>query len=284
VTLTAGQLRRLAAELGVQPTKRRGQNFVVDPNTVRRIVRQAQVEPGDVVLEVGPGLGSLTLALLEVGADVIAVEVDATLALALPTTMAEHAPAAAGRLRVLTADALTLAAADVDPPLPSVLCANLPYNVAVPILLHLIPTLPSLKRGTVMVQAEVAARLTAPPGSRVYGVPTVKLAWDVAAAPAGPVPRGVFWPVPNVDSALVRLQRRRPAGPDRLRQPTYALVDAAFGQRRKTLRAALAGTFGSPQAAEAALRAADIDPGARAEQLDVHAFVRLAQHLVEVLR
>jgi 16S rRNA (adenine1518-N6/adenine1519-N6)-dimethyltransferase len=280
VTLTAGQLRRLADELGVQPTKRRGQNFVVDPNTVRRIVRQAQVEPGDVVLEVGPGLGSLTLALLEAGAHVVAVEVDDALAAALPATVAEHAgPHVAPRLRVVAADALTLSSADLEPWQPTALCANLPYNVAVPILLHLLPALPSLQRATVMVQAEVAARLTAQPGSRVYGVPTVKLAWDVAAAPAGPVPRGVFWPVPNVDSALVRLQRRPAAGLDELRRPTFTLVDAAFGQRRKTLRAALAGTFGSPQAAEAALRAADIDPGARAEQLDVHAFVRLAHHL-----
>jgi 16S rRNA (adenine1518-N6/adenine1519-N6)-dimethyltransferase len=270
-----GEVRELATRLGVRPTKTLGQNFVHDQNTVRRIVRLAEAGPADVVLEIGPGLGSLTLGLLESGARVIAVEIDSVLASALPSTVEAHQPDAIDRLTVRPTDALTL---DSVEPAPTALVANLPYNVSVPILLHVLELLPSLRRGLVMVQSEVAARLAAPPGSRVYGVPSVKLAWYAEATLAGEVGRGVFWPVPNVDSSLLRLARRPapelPAG--LTRADVFAVIDAAFAQRRKTLRAALAGWAGSAAAAEVALRTARIDPSARGETLDLAAFVRLA--------
>jgi len=229
-----------------------------------------------VVLEVGPGLGSLTLGLLPGVARVVAVEADPLLAGRLPGTVGQRLPAYAGRLAVVTARAERLAGpADLGWPPPTALVANLPYNVAVPVLLHLLAVLPTLRHGLVMVQAEVADRLTARPGSRIYGAPSVKLAWYAAARPAGAVSRQVFWPVPRVDSALVSFARR-PAPPGAGRAETFALVDAAFGQRRKTLRAALAGWAGGPAAAEAALRAAGIDPASRGERLDVAAFARLA--------
>jgi 16S rRNA (adenine1518-N6/adenine1519-N6)-dimethyltransferase len=270
-----GEVRELATRLGVRPTKTLGQNFVHDQNTVRRIVRLAEAGPADVVLEIGPGLGSLTLGLLESGARVIAVEIDPVLASALPSTVEAHQPDAIDRLTVRPTDALTL---DSVEPAPTALVANLPYNVSVPILLHVLELLPSLRRGLVMVQSEVAARLAAPPGGRVYGVPSVKLAWYAEATLAGEVGRGVFWPVPNVDSSLLRLVRRpAPALPVGLtRADVFAVIDAAFAQRRKTLRAALAGWAGSAAAAEVALRTARIDPSARGETLDLAAFVRLA--------
>ncbi len=270
--LTAPDVRRLADRLGVRPTKTLGQNFVVDPNTVRRIVRTAAVGPDDVVVEVGPGLGSLTLGLLGQVDRVVAVEIDAVLAQALPGTVAERLPERADRLAVLPQDALRLAV--VPGPPPTALVANLPYNVAVPVLLHLLEVLPSLRRGLVMVQAEVADRLAAAPGSRTYGVPSVKAAWYADVRRAGAVGRTVFWPAPHVDSGLVALTRREPPPGDRAR--TFAVVDAAFSQRRKTLRAALAGWAGSPAEAERRLRAAGIDPGARGEQLSVTDFARLA--------
>jgi 16S rRNA (adenine1518-N6/adenine1519-N6)-dimethyltransferase len=266
------EVRALAAELGVRPTKALGQNFVHDPNTVRRIVRAADLAAGERVLEVGPGLGSLTLGLLAAGHPVIAVEIDAALAAALPGTVAERVDG--GLLTVLHADALRLPAL---PEPPTALVANLPYNVAVPVVLHLLETLPGLRHGLVMVQAEVADRLAAGPGSKVYGVPSVKAAWYAAATRAGAVPRTVFWPVPNVDSGLVRLVRRDPPATRAARADVFAVIDAAFAQRRKTLRAALAGWAGSPAAAESALRAAGIDPSARGETLDVAAFARLAE-------
>jgi 16S rRNA (adenine1518-N6/adenine1519-N6)-dimethyltransferase len=272
--LGASDVRALAAELDLRPTKRLGQNFVHDANTVRRIVRRAEVGPGDVVLEVGPGLGSLTLPLLEVATTVVAVEIDPVLAGRLPATAAERAP---GRdLRVVTGDALRLAPGDL-PVAPSALVANLPYNVAVPVVLHLLAVLPGLRRGLVMVQAEVAERLAARPGERAYGAPSAKLAWYADARRAGPVPRAVFWPVPGVDSGLVAFTRH-PTGPvsDVPREDVFAVVEAAFAQRRKSLRAALAGWAGSAPAAEAALRAAGVDPGARGESLDVAAFVAIA--------
>jgi 16S rRNA (adenine1518-N6/adenine1519-N6)-dimethyltransferase len=278
--LGAGDVRRLAADLGVRPTKRLGQNFVVDANTVRRIVRAADLDPDDVVLEVGPGLGSLTLALLPAVQRVVAVEIDPVLASALPTTVGEFAPELAQRLEVVAQDALQL---DVVPgPAPTAVVANLPYNVAVPVVLHLLEALPSLRRGLVMVQAEVADRLVAPPGSRTYGVPSVKVAWWAAATRAGAVPRGVFWPVPNVDSALVSLTRREPPAVTVSRREVFALVDAAFAQRRKTLRAALASYAGSADRADAALRAAGVDPAARGEALDVAAFARVATALASL--
>ena len=274
--LTPSDVRQIAGRLGVRPSKRLGQNFVIEPGTVRRIAAQASLRPDDVVLEVGPGLGSLTLALLEAGpAGVIAVEVDPALAAELPRTIAARAPALAGRLTVIGGDALRLAGRDL-PAAPSVLVANLPYNVAVPVVLHLLAALPSLDRGLVMVQAEVADRMCAPPGSRVYGAPSVKLAWYAAARPAGTVSRSVFWPVPNVDSRLVAFTRHDPPATSATREEVFAVVDAAFGQRRKTLRAALAGWAGSAPEAERLLRAAGIDPGARGESLSVAEFARLA--------
>jgi 16S rRNA (adenine1518-N6/adenine1519-N6)-dimethyltransferase len=274
-------IRELAGQLDLRPSKRLGQNFVVDQGTVRRIASLAALEPEDVVLEVGPGLGSLTLALLEAGpARVVAVEIDAALAAELPRTVAARAPALAGRLTVLAADALTVIQPDLTGPgaagAPAVLVANLPYNVAVPVLLHLLGAVPALGRGLVMVQAEVADRMCAGPGSRVYGTPSVKLAWYADARPAGTVPRSVFWPVPNVDSKLVAFTRHDPPEVAASRQEVFALVDAAFRQRRKTMRAALAGWAGSAPEAERLLRQAGIDPGARGESLGVAEFARLA--------
>ena len=275
--LGPAEVRALARELDLRPTKRLGQNFVHDPNTVRRIVRAAELEPGDVVLEVGPGLGSLTLALLPEVAAVRAVEIDPLLAARLPRTVAERAPALADRLTVLTADALALRAADLPAPPPTALVANLPYNVAVPVVLHLLVELPQLHRGLVMVQAEVADRLAAGPGSKVYGVPSAKLAWFADARRAGPVPRAVFWPVPGVDSGLLAF-RRRPTPPAGDRAAVFAVIDAAFAQRRKALRAGLSGWAGGPDAAEKALRAAGIDPRERAERLAITDFARIAAH------
>jgi 16S rRNA (adenine1518-N6/adenine1519-N6)-dimethyltransferase len=274
--LTPGDVRELAGRLGVRPSKRLGQNFVIEPGTVRRIAALAGIQPSDVVLEVGPGLGSLTLALLETGpAQVVAVEIDPVLAAELPRTVAARAPDRADRLEVVTADALRIAEPDL-PAAPTALVANLPYNVAVPVVLHLLAVLPSLERGLVMVQAEVADRMCAGPGSRVYGTPSAKLAWFAAARPAGPVPRSVFWPVPNVDSRLVAFTRRDPPDGEAGREEVFAVIDAAFRQRRKTLRAALAGWAGSAAEAERLLRAAGLDPGARGEALDVTQFARLA--------
>jgi 16S rRNA (adenine1518-N6/adenine1519-N6)-dimethyltransferase len=273
--LGPAEVRAIAARLGFRPTKTLGQNFVIDANTVRRIVRTAGVTADDVVIEVGPGLGSLTLGLLSVARAVTAVEIDPLLADELPVTVAEHASSYAGRLTVVTADAMRV---DVLPlPAPTALVANLPYNVAVPVLLHLLELLPSLQRGLVMVQAEVAERLAAPPGNRIYGVPSVKAAWYADLRRAGSVGRNVFWPSPNVDSGLVSLQRRPPPETLATREQVFALVDAAFAQRRKTLRAALRGWAGSADAAEQALRAADIDPRTRGEALGVAEFARLAE-------
>ena len=277
--MTAGllgpaEVRALAARLALRPTKTLGQNFVIEPNTVRRIVRTADVRGDDVVLEVGPGLGSLTLGLLDVAARVVAVEVDPRLATLLPRTVAERRPDRAERLAVVTTDARTL---DTLPgPPPTAFVANLPYNVAVPVLLRILDRFPSVDRGLVMVQAEVADRITAAPGSRSYGVPSVKTAWYAHATRAGAVPRTVFWPVPNVDSGLVALRRRDPPRTSASRQEVFALVDTAFAQRRRTLRSALADWAGSPARAEQLLRAAGIDPAARGESLGVEQFARLA--------
>jgi 16S rRNA (adenine1518-N6/adenine1519-N6)-dimethyltransferase len=272
--LGPAEIRGLAAELNVRPTKRLGQNFVHDPNTVRRIVELAGVGADDVVLEVGPGLGSLTLGLLASGAEVVAVEIDPVLAARLPETVAERAPEAAGRLTVIGTDALRLRAGDL-PALPTTLVANLPYNVAVPVVLTLLAELPSLVRGLVMVQAEVADRMVAGPGSRIYGVPSVKLAWYGRARKVAAVPRSVFWPVPNVDSALVSFERGEiPSTVDR--GTLFAVIDAAFSQRRKTLRAALASWAGSAERAGEVLSVAGIDPKTRGEQLTVDDFARIA--------
>ncbi|GAA0738972.1 16S rRNA (adenine(1518)-N(6)/adenine(1519)-N(6))-dimethyltransferase RsmA [Dactylosporangium roseum] len=269
--LGPAEVRELAHKLGIRPTKQLGQNFVHDPNTVRRIVRAAGLAPDESVLEVGPGLGSLTLALLEHVSQVHAIEIDPVLAGALGDTVARFAPEHAGRLTVIAGDALRVSLEGVA---PTALVANLPYNVAVPVVLHLLDTVPSLRHGLVMVQKEVADRLTAGPGSRIYGVPSVKLAWYAESRQAGKVPPSVFWPVPNVDSGLVAFSRREEPAEDR--RAVFAVVDAAFAQRRKTLRAALAGWAGGPDAAERVLRAAGVDPGARGEQLTVGDFTRIA--------
>jgi len=271
--LTTGDVRRLAEQLDLRPTKTLGQNFVIDPGTVRRIVRTAGVQPSQVVVEVGPGLGSLTLGLLEAGAHVIAIEVDPVLARALPATVATFAPERADRLQVLTQDAMTVR--DL-PAQPDAMVANLPYNVAVPVLLTFLEHQPSLRDVLVMVQAEVADRLVAPPGSRTYGVPSAKAAWYASATRAGSIGRSIFWPVPGVDSALVRLVRRPSPAAAAGREQTFAVIDAAFAQRRKTLRAALAGWAGSAAAAEQILIRAGVDPTLRGERLDVAAFAAIA--------
>jgi len=272
--LTPTDVRGLTATLGLRPTKSLGQNFVVDPNTVRRIVRAAGVSPDDVVLEVGPGLGSLTLALLPQVGRVTAIEIDPVLACALPATVAARLPDRGDRLAVVHADALTVTAADFGT--PTALVANLPYNVAVPVVLRLLDVVPSLTRGLVMVQAEVADRLTAPPGSRTYGAPSAKAAWWAQMRPAGRVSRSVFWPVPNVDSALVAFDRRAEPATSATRAEVFAVIDEAFGQRRKTLRSALSGWAGSASDAEAILRAAGVDPSARGEQLAIADFAAIA--------
>ncbi|MGB7983184.1 MAG: 16S rRNA (adenine(1518)-N(6)/adenine(1519)-N(6))-dimethyltransferase RsmA, partial [Candidatus Nanopelagicales bacterium] len=266
--LGPADIRALAAHLGLRPTKTLGQNFVIDANTVRRIVRLAGVGADDTVLEVGPGLGSLTLALLESVGHVLAVEIDPVLAGQLPDTVADRAPGLVDRLNVLGADALRVTEL---PAAPTALVANLPYNVSVPVLLHLLATFPTIQRALVMVQLEVAQRLAAAPGSRVYGVPSAKARWYADVRQAGLVGRSVFWPVPNVESGLVELVRTQPPRTDVDRAEVFAVIDAAFAQRRKMLRSALAGWAGSPARAVQLLGAAGVDPTARGEALDIAA-------------
>jgi 16S rRNA (adenine1518-N6/adenine1519-N6)-dimethyltransferase len=275
--LGPADVRSLASVIDLRPTKQRGQNFVIDANTVRRIVRESGITPDDVVLEVGPGLGSLTLALLDVASRVVAVEVDEKLAGLLPETIAEYAPHHVDRFEVVQADALRLT--ELPGPAPTALVANLPYNVSVPVLLHLLAMLPSLQHGLVMVQAEVADRLAAPPGSKVYGVPSVKAAWYADVRRAGSIGRNVFWPAPNVDSGLVAWTHHEPPTTTVTREQVFAVVDAAFAQRRKALRGVLKGLAGSGAAAEAALVAAGVDPMARGESLGIAAFVRIAEEV-----
>jgi 16S rRNA (adenine1518-N6/adenine1519-N6)-dimethyltransferase len=278
--LGATEIRALAASLNSTPTKKWGQNFVIDPNTVRRIVTQAHVCETDVVVEIGPGLGSLTLALLPNVAKVLAVEIDPVLAGALPATIALHAPNLKDNLTVITADAMRI---DQLPFNPTHLVANLPYNVSVPVVLHFLETFPSLKEILVMVQAEVADRMAAGPGSKIYGVPSVKMAWYGEVTKAGSVGRNVFWPAPNVDSGLVRLVRKDRGFEPELRELTFAIVDSAFGQRRKTLRTALGSILGAPKNVENILRDAGIDPGLRGEQLSLQDFVAIAQFAKKVI-
>lgn len=274
--LTASDIRDLAQRLDVRPTKVLGQNFVVDPGTVSRIVRAGGVQPGQTVMEIGPGLGSLTLGLLDAGAQVIAVEIDDKLAAALPATAAKHAPGAAHNLTVLAMDAMRIAPEHLAEAAPTRLVANLPYNVAVPVILHVLATFPSIETVLVMVQAEVAERIVAGPGSRVYGVPSAKVAWYAQAERAGAISRGIFWPVPRVDSALVRLKRRGQPLTDASREDVFDVINAAFSQRRKTLRSALAAWAGTAARAEAILRAAGIDPSRRGETLTIEEFARIA--------
>ena len=278
--LGATEIRALAASLNATPTKKLGQNFVIDPNTVRRIVTQAHVSESDVVVEIGPGLGSLTLALLPNVAKVLAVEIDPVLAGALPSTIALHAPKLKDNLTVINADAMRITEL---PAAPTHLVANLPYNVSVPVVLHFLETFPSLTEILVMVQAEVADRMAAVPGSKIYGVPSVKMAWYGEVTKAGSVGRNVFWPAPNVDSGLVRLVRKERDIDPALRELTFTIVDAAFGQRRKTLRTALGSALGSPQIVEGILRDAGVDPGLRGEQLSLQDFVAIAQSAKKVI-
>jgi len=273
--LGAADVRALAASIGLTPAKSLGQNFVIDGGTVQRIVRTAKVGADDVVLEIGPGLGSLTLALLPAVRHVVAVEIDARLAELLPRTIAHCAPDHAAKLTVRHEDAI----AYTPPPAqsPTAIVANLPYNVAVPVLLTLLPRLPTVRRVLVMVQLEGAERLAAKPGADAYGSPSVKAAWYGDVRLAGTIGRQVFWPAPRVDSGLVALDRGDPPNTTATREEVFAVVDAAFAQRRKTLRAALAGWAGSPAEAEAALRAAGIDPSLRGEVLSVEQFARIAE-------
>jgi 16S rRNA (adenine1518-N6/adenine1519-N6)-dimethyltransferase len=275
--LGPGDIRALAGRLGVVPSKRLGQNFVVDGGTVAKIAAAARLTPADVVLEVGPGFGSLTLPLLGAAGSVVAVEIDAALAAELPATVAARVPELAGRLTVVAADAARVR--ELPGPPPTALVANLPYNVAVPVVLHLLATFGSLRRGLVMVQAEVADRMAAPPGSRTYGIPSAKLAWYADVRRAGSVPRSAFWPVPRVDSGLVAFTVRDAPVAAAPRAEVFAVVDAAFSQRRKTLRAALAGWAGSAPEAERRLRAAGIDPGRRGESLGIEEFAAIAASL-----
>lgn len=276
--LTSNDIRELCAQLNIRPTKTLGQNFVNDPGTVRKIVRNAGVQAGEQVLEIGPGLGSLTLALLEAGAQVSAVEIDPPLAQALPTTAQARFPEA--KLQVFTADALTIIGPEsIDGATPTRLVANLPYNVAVPIVLTVLEKLPSIQTVLVMVQAEVADRLAATPGNKIYGVPSAKVAWYASARRTLTIGRNVFYPVPNVDSALVKIERRPHPDTAATREQVFAVIDAAFAQRRKTLRQALAGLAGSAGAAQEALERAGVSPTARGETLDIDQFAAVAQQL-----
>ena len=270
--LGAAQIRELAAALELKPSKSLGQNFVIDSNVCTKIVRIAAVGPTDIALEIGPGLGSLTLALLESAASVVAVEIDSRLADQLPITVANHFEHPEN-LTVLNQDALTIQSLPVD---PTVLVANLPYNVSVPVLLHLLEKFTSLRTGVVMVQAEVADRLAAKPGTKDYGIPSVKAAWWADVKGAGSVSRSVFWPAPNVDSKLVSFTRRQTPGDEELRRKVFTIIDAAFAQRRKMLRSALSTLYGSSSAAEQILKRADIDPTLRGEALEISSFCAIA--------
>ena len=277
--LGAAQIRQLAAALGVTPTKKLGQNFVIDPNTVRRIAAEAHLHTDDVVVEIGPGLGSLTLAMLPAVKHVVAVEIDRVLAVQLPTTVAKQAPTLADRLSVMNADAMTVTELGQA---PTKLVANLPYNISVPVVLHFLAQFPSIKEVLVMVQAEVADRMAAGPGSRTYGVPSAKLAWYGNVTKAGNVGRNVFWPAPNVDSGLVRIVRHSQNPDESLRAKTFAVIDSAFGQRRKTIRSALGAALGTTTQVEAVLQAAHIDSGLRGEQLSLDDFLAIAKAAIQV--
>jgi len=270
--LGAAQIRELAAALDLKPSKSLGQNFVIDSNVCTKIVRTAAVGPTDIALEIGPGLGSLTLALLDSAASVVAVEIDSRLASQLPITVANHFEHPEN-LTVLNLDALSIQSLPVN---PTVLVANLPYNVSVPVLLHLLEKFGSLRTGVVMVQAEVADRLAAKPGTKEYGIPSVKAAWWAEVKGAGSVSRSVFWPAPNVDSKLVSFTRRQTPGDEVLRRKVFTIIDAAFAQRRKMLRSALSSLYGSSSAAEQILKRADIDPTLRGEALEISSFCAIA--------
>ena len=271
--LGAAEIREIAARIGVNPTKKLGQNFVVDANTCRRIVKVADVRSDDVALEIGPGLGSLTLALLEIASKVVAIEIDQRLAAELPLTVAAHG-FNAENLIVRNEDALTTQSLPLE---PTILVANLPYNISVPVLLHFLEKFPTIRSGVVMVQSEVADRLVAKPGSKSYGSPSVKATWWAELSGGGNVARQVFWPIPNVDSSLVRFVRHEAAGDESARLVTFSVIDAAFAQRRKMLRGALSQLFEGT--AEAAIARAGIDPTARGETLLLSDFMAIANTL-----
>ena len=273
--LGAVEIRGLATSLDLKPTKKLGQNFVVDANTCRKIVKLGDVTDQDIALEIGPGLGSLTLALLEVCKSVIAVEIDKRLAEQLPNTIAKH-EFDLSKIQVINQDAMQLTKLPVQ---PDVLIANLPYNVSVPVLLNILEFFPTIKRGVVMVQSEVAERLVAKAGNKEYGSPTVKANWWADLSWAGPVSRSIFWPVPNVDSALVRFDRHSPIGNETQRVKTFKVIDQAFAKRRKMMRSAISDLFGGSAAAESALIRAGIDPTVRGEALTVAQFCQIAQQI-----
>ena len=270
--LGAAEIREIAERIGVRPTKKLGQNFVVDANTCRKIVKSADVGPQDIALEIGPGLGSLTLAMLESAKSVIAIEIDDRLATELPATADRHGFDSA-KLTIINADAMAISEL---PENPTVLVANLPYNVSVPVLLRFLELFPTLRSGIVMVQSEVADRLVAKPNSKTYGSPSVKAAWWADLTSAGTVSRSIFWPVPNVDSSLVRFVRHQNAGDEVLRKTTFKIIDAAFAQRRKMMRAALSDICGSSSEASAVIEASGIDPTIRGEALELADFIKIA--------
>lgn len=272
--LGAQEIRELADMLGIRPTKTLGQNFVIDPNTIRRIIATAKISPDETVVEVGPGLGSLTLGILDAAKDMVAVEIDPPLAEQLPATIAKMRPGSEARIDVVLSDAMKVTEL---PRTPSALVANLPYNVAVPVLLHMFAQFPSIEHALVMVQDEVADRLAAKPGSKIYGVPSVKANWFAEVSKAGVIGTNVFWPAPKIKSGLVAFERRAQLLSDLPRQEIFAIIDAAFAQRRKTLRAALATWAGSGARAGSILEAAGIDPQLRGEKLDIHDFIKIAE-------
>ena len=271
--LGAAEIRALAAHLDLKPSKSLGQNFVIDANVCRKIVRVADVKSDDVALEIGPGLGSLTLALLDEAASVVAIEIDQRLATQLPITAANHSDRAS-HLTVINNDALAIRTLDVA---PTVLVANLPYNVSVPVFLHLLEFFPTLRTGVVMVQAEVADRLAAKPNSKEYGIPSVKAAWWADVSGAGSVSRSIFWPAPNVDSKLVGFTRHAPLGDEVLRKKVFSIIDLAFAQRRKMLRSTLSSLYGSSAAAEAHLESVGVDGTLRGEALTIEDFCKIAR-------
>jgi len=270
--LGAAEIREIAERIGLRPTKKLGQNFVVDANTCRKIVKSADVGPTDIALEIGPGLGSLTLAMLESASEVIAIEIDDRLAAELPETAKRHG-LDASKLTIINQDAMGITTLPKD---PTVLVANLPYNVSVPVLLRFLELFPTLRSGVVMVQSEVADRLVAKPNSKTYGSPSVKATWWADLSSAGTVSRSIFWPVPNVDSSLVRFVRHESAGDESLRKATFKIIDAAFAQRRKMMRAALSDLCGGSAAASSIIEASGIDPTIRGESLQLSDFIKIA--------
>lgn len=271
--LGAAQIRKLATELDITPTKKLGQNFVIDPNTVRRIVELAGIGPKDDVVEIGPGLGSLTLGLLASANSVTAVEIDSRLATQLPKTVSELAPQLSEKLTVLESDALQISELPIQ---ATKLVANLPYNISVPVILHFLAAFPTIREVLVMVQAEVGERLAATPGSKIYGVPSVKAQFYGSTKLAATISRQVFWPVPNVDSVLVSLVRHEQQPDESVREELFKVVDSAFGQRRKTLRSALVSHFGDTSEVEKVLAKAKVDISLRGEQLELADFVAIA--------